>query len=626
MSISRRQFVSTAALSPLARAAGSNPAGSKIRLQAQPFRLDQVRLLPGPAEASMQLNRQYLHDLEADRLVHMFKVTAGLPSPAKQFGGWESTELRGHFPGHYLSACALMFAGAGDRDLKAKGEAMVEELAKCQRANGTGYLSAFPTEFFDRLKDGKKVWAPWYTCHKIMAGLLDMHLLCGSGQALTVVRGMADWAKKWSGDLTGEHMARVLMVEFGGMNEALYNLHGVTGEPEYARVAQRFDHARFFDPLAEGRDALKGLHMNTHIPKVIGAARRYELTGETRYRDIATFFWRQAARHRGYCTGGGSNGEHWRTGPDELATELSATTQECCCTYNMLKLTRQIFTWTADPLCADYYERALFNGILGTMHPADGMTMYFVPLASGYWKLFATPRNSFWCCTGTGVESFSKLADSVYFHDGESLYVNLFLASELDWREKGLTLRQETAFPERDETALSIKTRKPLKLTIRIRVPYWATQGIGVKVNGKAVKAAAKPGSYLEVGRVWKNGDRIEVRLPMSLRVHPMPDDESLQAFMYGPLVLAGDLGAEGIPEDLRHAEDQTALVKYHKERGGPAPAPEFRAPAGELSAWLKPVSGKPLTFRTTGQARDVTFIPLNRLFQPRYGVYWRVR
>jgi hypothetical protein len=620
MSISRRSFLTAAALSPLARA-----AEPKIQIKARPFRLDQVRLLPGPCESLMQLNRQYLHDLEADRLVHMFKVTAGLPSSARQFGGWESTQLRGHFPGHYLSACALMHAATGDRELKAKGEAMVEEMAKCQKANGAGYLSAFPTEFFDRLKAGGKVWAPWYTYQKVMAGMLDMHQWCGSAQALTVARGMADWVNAWAGGISGEHMARILMVEFGGLNEVLYNLHAATGEPEYARLAHRFDHQRFFDPLAEGRDELKGLHMNTQVPKVIGAARRYELTGETRYRDIAAFFWRQVTQHRSYSTGGSSNNEHWRTAPGELAKELSATTEECCCTYNMLKLTRHVFSWTADPLCADYYERALLNGILGTMNPKDGMTMYFVPLASGYWKLFGTPRNSFWCCTGTGVESFAKLADSIYFHDGRSLYVNLFIASELHWRERGLVVRQETAFPERDQTTLRFKTGGPQKLAVRIRVPYWAAQGIEVRVNGKPVKSAARPGSYLEVDRTWKEGDRIDVRLPMSLRVHPMPDDPSLQAFMYGPLVLAGDLGAEGIPANLRQAEEQTELVKYHKEHGGPAPAPEFRAASGDLSSWLKPVSSKPLVFRTTGQARDITFVPLNQLFEPRYGVYWRV-
>ncbi len=305
-----------------------------------------------------------------------------------------------------------------------------------------GYLSAFPPSFFDRLKEGKKVWAPWYTLHKIMAGLLDMYVLTGNQQALDVVRGMAAWTKKWADPLTDADMARIMHVEFGGMNEVLYNLYAVTGVKDYADTAHRFDHPEFFAPLAEGRDELKGLHVNTQIPKILGAARRYEFTGDPRYRRIAEFFWNQVTQHRSYATGGTSNGELWRSDPDKLADQLGHSTQECCCTYNMLKLTRHLFSWSPDARYFDYYERAFFNGIFGTMNPTNGLTMYYVPLATGYWKVFASPRKSFWCCTGTGVESFSKLADSIYFHDDESLYVNLFISSDLDWEEQGLRVRQ----------------------------------------------------------------------------------------------------------------------------------------------------------------------------------------
>src|ERR1039458_593858 len=275
-----------------------------------------------------------------------------------------------------------------------------------------------------------------------------------SAKALDVVRGMAGWTKRWTDALSDEDMARVLRVEFGGMNEVLYNLYAVTGVKDYAEAAHRFDHERLFGPLAEGRDELKGLHVNTQIPKIIGAARRYELTGDARYRRIAEFFWTQVTQHRAYATGGTSNEEHWRSDPDKLAGELSYSTEECCCTYNMLKLTRHLFAWSPEARYFDYYERAFLNGILGTMNPKNGLTMYYVPLATGYWKVFASPRGSFWCCTGTGVESFSKLADSIYFHDENGLYVNLFLASELDWEEKGIRLRQDTAFFSRGETRL----------------------------------------------------------------------------------------------------------------------------------------------------------------------------
>ncbi len=619
MELTRRTFISAAAAG-IGAAAASTPTESK-RAKVQPFDLKRVRLLDSHLRRSMELNRRFLRGLEADRLLHTFRLTASLPSSATPLGGWEkpSVELRGHFTGHYLSACALMYAGEADDELRSRGNLIVAELAKCQKANGGGYLSAFPPEFFERLKAGKRVWAPWYTIHKILAGLLDMHLICGNEQALAVLEGMAGWTGNWAAAIPDEHMARILQVEFGGMNDVLYNLYAATGKEEYAALAHRFDHARVFDPLAEGRDELKGLHMNTQVPKIIGAARRYELTGEERYRRIAEFFWRQVAGPRAYVTGGGSNHEHWRTEPGKLAGELSAETQECCCTYNMLKLTRHLFGWTADARYADYYERALLNGIDGTLDPKTGLTMYFVPLASGYWKRFATPRDSFWCCTGTGVESFSKLADSIYFHDDAGIYVNLFLASELDWAEKGFRLRQQTAYPEQEGTALLIEAKSPVRMALSIRVPWWASRGFTVKVNGKTEAGTPRPGSFVRLDRQWRTGDRVEVSAPMSLHIESMPDDDGVQAILYGPLVLAGELGGEGLTQEMQYGEEQAIKEK-------PVAAPEFRARAGGPSQWIKPVAGRKLAFRTTGQERNVTLIPLSRLFEQRYGVYWSVK
>jgi DUF1680 family protein len=598
-----------------------------VRLMARPFALGSVTLSPGPIRDLMEANRQYLHHLESDRLLHMFRVTAGLPSSAEPLAGWErpDIELRGHFVGHYLSACALMAASARDEALKAKGAAMVAEMAKCQKALGSGYLSAFPAEFFDRLRDGLPVWAPWYTIHKVMAGMADQYTHCGNHQALDVAESMAGWCRRWAAQLDDPVMARTLEVEHGGMNEVLVNLYDITGKRDYLETARRFEHRRIVDPLAEERDQLKGLHANTQIPKIIGAARFYELTGDPRYRRIAEFFWRQVTAHRCYATGGTSNVERWRTGPDQLSTELSDTTEECCCTYNMLKLTRQVFGWTADARCADYYERAFFNGIVGTMNPADATTMYYVPLASGYWKMFSTPRRSFWCCTGSGVESFSKLADSIYFHDDRGLWVSLFVASQLEWPEKGLKIRQETSFPDEEGTSFVFTAERPVDLELRIRTPYWAARGIAVKVNGQAQPGESKPGSYRTVSRTWKTGDKVEVSLPMSLHAHPMPDDQSLQAFLYGPLVLAGELGTEGVTAESTHGDPLNARGGKYL-RGLPTPAPEFHAPPGKPSDWIPPAPGRKLAFSTTGQSKDVTLVPLNRLFDQRYAVYWRVR
>jgi hypothetical protein len=421
--------------------------------------------------------------------LHNFRLTAGLPSSAQPLGGWEEpkVELRGHFVGHYLTACALTYAASGDEALRRKADLLVAELAKCQKALGkTGYLSAYPEEFIDRVIGGTRVWAPWYTLHKIMAGLLDMYVYCGDKQSLTVVKSMAAWTKLRTDKLDDEAMQRMLRVEHGGMTDVLANLYAVTGNPDHLALARRFDHKAFLDPLAERRDELKGLHVNTQVPKVIGAAREYELTGEKRYSDIAVYFWDEVVNHRSYVTGGTSNYEAWQAGPDILATELSNASHETCVTYNMLKLTRQLFTWRPGPQLADYYERALLNGILPTQDPSTAMVMYYVPMESGWYKTFSTPDDSFWCCSGTGVENHAKYGDSIYFHDGETLYINLFIASELSWPEKGLTLRQETAFPKEQGTTLVLNAPGDIDLELRIRIPYWATKGVSVKINGKA--------------------------------------------------------------------------------------------------------------------------------------------
>jgi DUF1680 family protein len=658
--LSRRQFGALLAASPLVAGslAGPRPESRRERSaeavapgKALPYPLRQVRLLSGTCYTLQDRNRVYLHTLDSDRLLHTFRLAAGLPSRAPQLGGWErpDIELRGHFMGHYLSACGLMYGSTGDELLKAKARAIVGELWKCQRANGGGWLSAFPPEFMQRLKERLPVWAPFYTLHKIMAGLLDVHEHCGDAQALEIVLGMAGWVRKWAGGLGDDEMARVLEVEYGGMNELLYNLHGVTGDLAHADLAHRFDHARIFDPLAEGRDELRGEHANTQLAKVLGAARRYELTGEERYRRLVEFFWQQVALHRSYCTGGTSNAQRWRTGPGTLARELSSTTQECCCTYNMLKLTRHLFAWNPEARYADFYERAFFNGILGTMNPADAMTTFYVPLESGYWKLFSLPFDSFWCCTGTGVESFAKLGDSVFFHDEGGLYVNLFVPARLHWPEKGLLLRQETRFPDEDQVRLEFQCERPVALSLRIRVPYWATRGIAVKINGEPQEAPAKPASYWAVERVWKTGDRLEASLPMKVHAHPMPDDPTVQAFMYGPLVLAGALGNEGLTQEMMYS-DPVNPRRGEGMRGQPIPAPELLAASADPADWIRPagdrtvdrrdvevVAGSPgdwtraaadggLAFHIAHERRPLSLIPLNRLFGQRFAVYWRVK
>jgi DUF1680 family protein len=508
-----------------------------------------------------------------------------------------------------------MYAGCGDEELKNNADRVVAELGKCQAALKSGYLSAFPLDFFDRLRERQKVWAPFYTIHKIMAGLLDMYVYCGNEQALDMVEKMAGWVAGYTGSLSYEHMQRVLGTEFGGMGEMLSNLYAITGREHYLEVAQRFDKKQFFDPLAAHRDELKGLHVNTHIPQVIAAARYYELTGERRYRDIAEYFWDEVVSERSYCTGGTSNRESWNTDPGKLSTELGPDTTECCCAYNMMKLTRHLFGWAPDARFMDYYERTLFNHRLGTINPEDGAMMYYLPLAPGYWKTFGKAFDSFWCCTGTGSEEYAKLTDTIYFHDDNSLYVNLYIDSRLEWPEKGLGVKQETRFPEEQGTTLIITGKTPVQLSINLRIPYWV-QGGSVKINGTALPAFASPGSYLTLNRMWKPGDKIELSIPMGLHIASLPGDESIQAAMYGPLVLAGRF--EEVPRDVSYGS-------YGPKRGQERKVPDIVAAPGKPAAWIEPDANEPLAFHAVGQKEPLTLVPLYKIIHERYAVYWKV-
>ncbi|MGH7593641.1 MAG: glycoside hydrolase family 127 protein, partial [Gemmatimonadales bacterium] len=535
---SRRDFVSTststlaalAAIPMLPRGARAELARREASVIAHPFDLRRVRLLPGVFRDDVDVNRRFLMGLDPDRLLVSFRATAGLPTTAEPYHGWEApnNELRGHFVGHYLSGCALMAAQLGDDAVKSRGDFMVGELARCQQASG--YLSAFPTELFDRLKAHRGVWAPFYTYHKIFAGMLDQYTLSGNAQALDVARRMAGWTRDWVGPLDDTQMQIVLRTEFGGMGESLNNLAAITGDMSWIDVSRRFDHERILAPLAAGRDELTRVHANTTIPKIIAAARRYEITGDQRSHDIANYFWREVTGKRCFVTGGTSSGESWKNPVGALSGELAPDTEESCPTYNMLKLTRQVFGWTAEAGAADYYERALFNGMLGTQHPVDGEKIYYTPLASGYWRMFGAPEHGFWCCHGTGVESHSKFGDSIYFHDDKGIWVNQFIASELHWTEHGVRVVQTTSFPQEPETHLTVHVARPTMLALRLRVPYWATQGAAVKVNGRSVRIAATPSSYAVIERNWKDGDQVVFSMPMSLHIHAMPDDPTLQA------------------------------------------------------------------------------------------------
>jgi DUF1680 family protein len=595
-------------------------ARKDVGLRSIPFPLDQVRLLSGPCLRASEYNRAYMLRLTPDRLLHNFRVNAGLASKAKELGGWESpkSELRGHFTGHYLSACALRSASAGDREIQARGDEIVAELARCQAKLGRqGYLSAFPYAVFDRLEQRGKVWAPFYGTHKVMAGLLDMYRYTGNKQALQVAGNMADWAERWSAAQPEARMQEILKVEYGGMNDVLYSLSAAASEERWAKAGDRFNKIAFFTPLAQRRDELRNLHANTHIPQVVGAARRYEISSDPRFRDVAQFFWETVCNARTYVTGGSSNAEAWLTHPGQLSLEWRASThhQECCCAYNMMKLTCQLYSWDGDPRYFDYYERNLFNHRLGGIQPETGHSIYFLSLSPGAWKTLNTEDQTFWCCTGSALEEYSKLTDSIYYQDPEGIAVNLFIASELDARQRAVRLRQETRFPDEPGTRIIVTKSPSTAWTLRLRIPSWTSSAV-VKVNGRTIEVTPGPGSYLGIRRVWKTGDRVELDTPMSLVAESLPDNPQLQAFRYGPVVLAGDFGREGLTEDLIRHRQGPETTK------APMSVPELRPGGKRLEDWIHADGGSPLSFRVASSG--VTLKPLNRLWG-RFATYWNV-
>jgi uncharacterized protein len=590
------------------------------------FDLQNVQLLESPFKQNMERNGAWLLSIHTNRLLHNFRVNAGLASTATAFGGWEKldVELRGHTMGHVLSGLALMYASTGNDAYKKKSDSLVAGLAQCQQALGAnGYLSAYPENLINRVIAGQPVWAPWYTLHKLFAGLLDTYLHTGNKQALDITTKMASWAYQKLAPLSQEQLAVMMRNEFGGMNDVFYTLYSITGNGENKKLAQLFFHQRVLDPLADGVDSLNRLHANTQIPKITGEARGYELTGDEKDRKIAQFFWQTVIDNHTYANGGNSDYEHFFE-PKQISKHLSPRTAETCNTYNMLKLTNHLFEWTADAKYGDYYEQALYNHILAAQDPQTGMASYFMPFKPGLFKVYSTRDSSFWCCVGTAFESNAKFGEAIYFHNDHQLYVNLFIPSVLTWEQKGLTLTQETSYPETDKTTLTINAAPAGAMSIFIRYPAWAGSGAFVSINGKKVNVAQNPGSFITLNHQWKNGDKIEVRFPMSLRYVPAPDNENVSAIAYGPVLLAGAMGTEGLAGKTPYAKDQNDLNNFS------IPANlvhELNTKGLKDFSWLK-ATAEPLTFQTTRDVspEEITMIPYYKIHHQRYVVYWDLK
>src|SRR5436190_2377159 len=598
-----------------------------------PFALNDVRLLDGPFLDAQKRDTAYLLSLQPDRMLHNFRANAGLEPTAPVYGGWESEEpwvgirCHGHTLGHYLSAASLMYASTGDERMKQRVDYIVAELRACQTAARNGLVCAFPdgvAQLENAIAGRPFVGVPWYTMHKVFAGLRDAHLYAASSSALDVLTQLAAWTAASVAPMSGEQLQRMLRTEHGGMNEVLADVAALTGDSAYLELARRFSHEALLTPLAEGRDSLDGLHANTQIPKVIGFQRIAGLSGDERYRRAARFFWQTVVEGRSFVTGGHGDNEHFFP-PADFARHLgSAKTMETCGTHNMLRLTRML--WQEEPSATyfDYFERALYNGILASQDPESGMMTYFQATRPGYVRLFHTPERSFWCCTGTGMENHAKYGDSIYFKSPAALWVNLFIPSVVTWNEMGMTLRQTTSFPETPVTHLAVSiARPPARATRHIRRPAWCSQ-MTVRVNGRRWAAAVSAAGYVGIDRAWRDGDRIEVTLPMTLRAEPLPGASDVIAFLYGPIVLAGRLGQQGLA-----AGNQ--IIVNERESGSMLKADvEIPVLAGDVPGLLKRIRRDPhapVTFRTAGvgRPRDVELAPYYRLAHERYNLYWKV-
>jgi len=606
----------------------------QIPIKAYSFYLSDVRLLDSRFKENMERESAWILSINVNSLLHSFRNNAGIYSgleggydTKKKLAGWESLdcELRGHTTGHILSGLALLYASTGNEAFKTKADSIIRALSEVQKAlNDDGYLSAFPEKLINRAIAGQQVWAPWYTQHKIIAGLLDIYLCTGNKQSLDIAEKMASWAYKKLSALSSYQLDIMLRNEFGGVNEVFYNLYSITGNQEYLKLAEMFYHKRILDPLAEHIDNLNGLHANTLIPKIIGEARAYELTGNEKLKTISDFFWQTVIDDQTFVTGGNSDREGFFK-PGKISEHLSGYTSESCNTYNMLKLTRHLFTWTADVKYADYYERALYNHILGQQDPKTGMISYFLPSLPGSHKVYSTRDSSFWCCVGTGFENQAKYGEAIYYHNDNGLFVNLFIPSVLNWKEKGVSVMQETKFPEEESTMLTISTNKSLIMPVYIRYPSWAVSGARITINGKKVIVNQKPGSYITLDRKWKNGDKISITFQMKLRAIPTNDNPKIVALTYGPIVLAGIMGTEGFIKYAPYSNPKLHNDYYSYNYNVPDNIIKaLEIDVNDPGASIKPVAGHQLTFKTSKEG--VILKPLYDINRERYVTYWEVK
>jgi uncharacterized protein len=610
----------------------STRIATRVTRVARPFSLSAVRLLDGILKERQAIHARHLHALSADRLLAPFRAQAGLPAVAERYGGWESRDISGHSLGHYLSALCYLHAATAETWILPRIDHIVAELAACQSANSDGYVLPVNKAAFADLARGRLdatpfslngVWVPFYTLHKILAGLRDAHRLADSAPALVVARHLADWLETTLAPLSPAQLQDMLRCEHGGMNEVLADLAADTNDPRYLALAARtFHHEIVLAPMFRGEDRLDGLHGNTQIPKVVGLAREYELTGEPRYHVAATSFWDHVVNHRSYATGGHGESEHFFP-PDQFPLRLTPNTCETCNTYNLLKLTGHLFSWQPDAAHMDFVERATLNHLAANIGQKPGEFGYFLGLGSVGVKVFSTPFDSWWCCVGTGLENPARYGELIYHHAAGTLWVNQYFASTLDWREAGVRVTQHTRFPEADTVRLVFDCARPTTFALKLRHPAWCAQP-ELTHNGEPVAVDSSPSSYLTLKREWRDGDTLELRLPMTLRLESLPHSgDEIAAVQCGPVLLAAIVPDEpGVPNPAKERFGEHLAARGKTD----AFPPVFVAPdRSSVLAHLLPTGHAPLEFSSRDLVRpaDLTFVPLYRIYEEQYAVYF---
>jgi uncharacterized protein len=618
----RHILTASAGLAGLSLIPAPSHAALSLPLRASALPLSDVRLLPSPFKTALDVNNGYLKTLEPDRFLHNFRKGAGLMPKAERYGGWEGDTIAGHSLGHYLSAIALMYAQTGDPVYEQRAAYVIDELAFIQGAQGDGYVAGFTRKRKDgTIVDGKEIfpeimrgdirsagfdlngcWVPLYNWHKLYSGLFDVQTHCGLNKAINVATGLGVYIDNVFAHLDDTQVQKVLDCEFGGLNDSFAELYARTHNPRWLKLSERLYHHRVLDPMIAGEDKLANIHSNTNIPKVLGLARLYDLTGDADYQKATSFFYERVTKHHSFVIGGNGDREYFFAA-DTISKHITEATCEHCATYNMMKMSRHLYSWTPDAAYFDYFERAHFNHILAQQNPKTGMFSYMTPLFTGAARGFSDPVDNWTCCHGTGMESHAKHAESIYWQGDGTLFVNLYIPSTAKWTDKGADLRLETGYPFDGAAKLTVSAiRRPTRFTLALRVPGWAKSAT-LKLNGKPVEAQSN-GGYLTLNRVWQAGDTVALSLPLDLRIEATNDNPGVVAILRGPLVLAADLGS--VEEDYKATDP--ALV------------------GNDLLAGFTPVALEKAQFKTAGIGRpgELKIVPFYSQWERRSALYFK--